>query len=820
MLMKRVFVYLMSFVLCILMFSCAKQETPEPGSGADSGTELPDDRVPVMTLSTSIEGEKTEISTQGKVFWAKGDVLAVFAGGKAYAFELKSGVGSQNAVFACYDNDITGKTLDGVAAYPYHESLTYDNASGTVQVYCPHTYDAAAIPVPMVGQAHTDNDNRYYFRNMNGIFRFTYKNVPIKARTLQFTATTDISGVYNVAAQGGRLTTSSTSTALDANSTKTVKVSLPRMRKDGTVTVDIPVPTGAYKGFTIALLDKEGTAIDYTQKSPSSTITAYTRQISPIKAIDLPQGLKVEWGWDNNGALPRFTGNIPAIDAAGNVYIASDEAKLYKLDKNGKLLWTFTLTGLSGRNNGSPSLEEDGSVVYMAGGTTAGVLYAINADGTQKWKATFPTSLGTGTPVFDRPIVAVGKGNNVYVQVNGLKTLLSISKSDGKTVAYLATDNDGTNLNRYGAGSVAISEAGTVSVQTQQGSYTVKQSLFDAPTKTHATYGKYVPYAYHDLWPAGWNMFWVEDGRAQNLNGSVSQGVICGMKGKTSGRHIAVSCAQETNHRMNVYCYDTDAVRDTSLYRQKETGVEDYMWNNYACWRYQLGKNENPVNAPALQDQGGIIFGHNDLEVLVPMKYNETATTNTDDKKRSQDPAGLLSVWVGRDYADNNVGNTSCWRYNITKEKTATSHCVEEWPEVSGAAAVDNNAWVHLASREHYHIFAAEFLEPYTITLKEQVSWEDVLLTSGIRDAASLKVNAWSSVKIADDGRIFVPVNVYNKAGDETEGVLLCLSYPGVTSADPSSSWPQKGADARNSCRQVSDASKWTDNTKDPIAWD
>jgi outer membrane protein assembly factor BamB len=551
--MKRVFVYLMSFVLCILMFSCAKQETPEADSGTGGGVELPDERVPVMSLSTSIEGEKTEISTQGKVFWAKGDVLAVFAGGKAYAFELKSGMGSQNAVFACYDNGSTGKPLDGVAAYPYHESLTYDKTSGMVQVYCPHTYDAAAIPVPMVGQAHTDNDNRYYFRNMNGIFRFTYKNVPIKARTLQFTATTDISGVYNVAAQGGRLTTSSTSTALDANNTKTVKVSLPRMRKDGTVTVDIPVPTGAYKGFTIALLDKEGTAIDYTQKSPSSTITAYTRQISPIKAIDLPQGLKVEWSWENNGTLPRFTGNVPAIDAAGNVYVASDEAKLHKLDKNGKLLWTFNLEGLSGRNNGSPSLEEDGSVVYMAGGTEAGVLYAINAaTGTQKWKATFPTGIGEGKVLFDRPIVAVGKGSNVYVQVNGLNTLLSISKSDGKTVAYLASDKNGTNLNRWGAGSVAISDVGTVSVQTQQGSYTVKQSLLDAPTQTHATYGKYAPYAYHDLWPRGWNMFWVEDGRAMDLNGSVSQGVICGMKGKTSGRHIAVSCAQETNHRMNV----------------------------------------------------------------------------------------------------------------------------------------------------------------------------------------------------------------------------------------------------------------------------
>jgi hypothetical protein len=128
---------------------------------------------------------------------------------------------------------------------------------------------------------------------------------------------------------------------------------------------------------------------------------------------------------------------------------------------------------------------------------------------------------------------------------------------------------------------------------------------------------------------------------------------------------------------------------------------------------------------------------------------------------------------------------------------------------------------VHLASREHYHIFAPEFLDPWTITIKEQVSWEDVLLTSGIREGASLSANCWSSVKIADDGRIFVALNLYNPSlAYDTNGILLCLSYPGVTSPDASSSWPQKGADARNSCHQVSDASKWTDNTKDPIAWD
>ena len=57
--------------------------------------------------------------------------------------------------------------------------------------------------------------------------------------------------------------------------------------------------------------------------------------------------------------------------------------------------------------------------------------------------------------------------------------------------------------------------------------------------------------------------------------------------------------------------------------------------------------------------------------------------------------------------------------------------------------------------------------------------------------------NVWSSIKIAAGGKIYLNVNINSK-----RAVTCCFTYPGVTGPDPTSSWPQKGADQYNSCNQ------------------
>lgn len=802
--------------MALLCFSCAKQETESASAGEAGTVEVPG-RMAVRTISAGIVEEtgqpaaapatKTDVSAAGKVVWSEGDEIAVFAEGKAYLFELTSGAGGENATFTCYDEDLGEKPLDGVAVYPYQSGLTYNASTGAVQVYVPTEQSYTRSSAPMVGSVSA---SRYFFCNLGGIFQFTYENVPPEAKSLKFTATTDLSGIFTLSSTADRLTAGKESTPLATENTKEIHVAIPVARPDGTVTVQVPVPAGNYSGFSIALCNADGEEITGmpglpdTRKAPSATIKATVNKLSPIKAITLPEGVKIQWIWDNDGALGSFAGNVPAIDAAGNVYVMPAYGnEIHKLDRSGRRLWTYSLTGMSGRNNSSPSLEEDGSVVYAFGGTTNAVLYALNADGTRKWQFTGWSDWTTDAT--DKSFAAVGAGDCIYIPLSSTATLMSVRKSDGARVAYASADDAGVSALKTGPGGIAISAAGAVAMQTIQGAYVMDQSLLDNPTVspagTHATHGAFVPFSYRDLWPTSWGDF-----------KAGTQGVICGKKGPTSGKNVIVSCSQESGNRMDIYCSDADEAKVCHLLRQNAI---DAAYPAY--WRRQYGSN-NTTGAPAFQDQGGLILGHDDLTVLIPLKANEACTDN-DDKSRPLGPAGLLTIWQPRD-AQKVSSVTSCWRFNINTSAYASesTHSTESIAEVSGSPAVDNNGWVHLASRECYHIFNPSEEAPYPVEILARVQWLDLLNASGYFTDTVTRANPWTSVKIGDDGRIYLNLSI--ATGGSDRGCTVCLTYPSVSGPDPTSSWPQKGADPRNSCRQVSDASVWNVNTSNPISWD
>ena len=130
------------FSACLMDVSCAKQEAQEPAQAvvpAEEGEQYPD---AFCTIQAGLaEGMKTAIEVEGtvaKVTWSEDDHIGVFAGGGAvYDFQLKKGAGSQFGTFVCTDPTIAGKTLDGVAVYPYQADLSYNTGTGAVQVYVP-----------------------------------------------------------------------------------------------------------------------------------------------------------------------------------------------------------------------------------------------------------------------------------------------------------------------------------------------------------------------------------------------------------------------------------------------------------------------------------------------------------------------------------------------------------------------------------------------------------------------------------------------------------------------------------------------------------
>ena len=72
----------------------------------------------------------------------------------------------------------------------------------------------------------------------------------------------------------------------------------------------------------------------------------------------------------------------PAISSDGTIYVGSDDGNLYAINPNGTLKWKYKTEG-GAPVVSSPAIGSDGTI-YV--GSDDGNLYAINPRGTLKWK--------------------------------------------------------------------------------------------------------------------------------------------------------------------------------------------------------------------------------------------------------------------------------------------------------------------------------------------------------------------------------------------------------------------------------------------------
>lgn len=725
--------FILSALVVFSFLACTKQEIEQ--------SDAPQYK---YTIKADIEMAKVSVDAAGKNTWCNDDAIAVFFDGKPVRFDLADGAGTSTGMFACED-DLRGKTINGIAVYPYSTSVALSGDQVTVNI--PSSWAAENTPAPMTATA--TEEGIYTFRNVASILRVQYSNLPPEAKTLKLTASNTICGNFTLSNAS-----SATMAIPSTTNNNVVNVTIPAARPTGDAYVDVPVGAGSLSSIKAELLDAWGTTINTTNSSSSKSFTV--GHVKPLKPITLTgDRMKVEWIWDQ-GALPTFRSSFPAIDDNGNVYVSTNEGALYKLDRNGSLLWRTALNNMAGKVETSPTVEPDGSAVYMAGGQDGtAALYALSADGTIKW--TFNDWPFTGNRNFWQTIIGLD-GDNLYVAVGSMCTLLTINKETGARVSYGAGVKGGAQGGLAGPGTgVAIGLEGTVSFHSNNGAFTWNKSLLDNPTMTNETFGKYALFSYQDLWP-GWGGFQHD-----------KHGVIAAKKGPTLGKNVIISCNQEKYGRIDVVCYPATFGKDNELVRHDNS---TYVYH----WRHQIGINDNSTQSPGMQDQGGIVMGHENLVVIVPMKYR----AGTDYPNITQ--AGLYSIWVGRH--DGTDGGTTCWRVNLGEDN------------VSGAAAVDNNGHVHFATNGVYYIIEPNTASGGSYKVKARIPMKELLLASGkIGDFDY--TGCWSSVKIAKDGRIYLNINI-----SSTRGITCCFTYPGVTGPDPTSSWPQKGADQYNSCKQ------------------
>lgn len=195
----------------------------------------------------------------------------------------------------------------------------------------------------------------------------------------------------------------------------------------------------------------------YDENDGVRTVMAVAGQQAGGGSPTLP---RVKWVFPTGGPVA----SSPAIGSDGTIYIGSYDGFLYAINPDGSLKWRF-FTEHNSQIYGSPTVDSTGShdVIYV--GTRhiskpydKNYLYAINYDGTQKWKF-HPGSWLESSP-------AIGSDRTIYI---------------GCTDTYLyAINPDGSVKWKFSAGrehhigsSPSIGSDGTIYFGTHKAFYAI-----------------------------------------------------------------------------------------------------------------------------------------------------------------------------------------------------------------------------------------------------------------------------------------------------------------------------------------------------------
>jgi outer membrane protein assembly factor BamB len=165
--------------------------------------------------------------------------------------------------------------------------------------------------------------------------------------------------------------------------------------------------------------------------------TVYFPSISDqLFALEATGTLK--WVFNGHGLYP--IGSAPAIAKDGTIYINTNLGELQAIGADGSFKWMYESEGIVMDVPSSPAIGFDGTIYFGGGGEYAGrggYLYALNPDGTLKWKfhagcdQTAPSIGGDGTIYF---------GNNCGGTLYALSPDGALKWSYSWPLNYLRTD--------------------------------------------------------------------------------------------------------------------------------------------------------------------------------------------------------------------------------------------------------------------------------------------------------------------------------------------------------------------------------------------
>lgn len=152
----------------------------------------------------------------------------------------------------------------------------------------------------------------------------------------------------------------------------------------------------------------------------------------------------------------------PAVGDNGDIYVTSNGLKLYSYSPDGTQNWMFDLTkgGAAGNQESSPTVDTDGTIYIGVGqgsNSTNGYLYAINADGTQKWEYL----IGVGARVAYTSPVITADGNIAIGNRGSGGSLKVIDRNGRQAWATTPTGGVGGGLAADKSGNVYSGSTGT-----------------------------------------------------------------------------------------------------------------------------------------------------------------------------------------------------------------------------------------------------------------------------------------------------------------------------------------------------------------------
>ena len=162
-----------------------------------------------------------------------------------------------------------------------------------------------------------------------------------------------------------------------------------------------------------------------------------------VHAVD-PRG-EIQWIYETAGRT--FASSSPAVASDGTIYVGGMDERLYAIDRDGSLKWTFKA---SDRVWSAVSIGPDGTIYF---GTLDGLLHAVNRDGSEQWSVSV-----SHTSVQSAP--SIGPDGAIYVLGAGLFAINPGGSVrwhfDSRTSGYRTTPILGANGNVYVGSGFAV----------------------------------------------------------------------------------------------------------------------------------------------------------------------------------------------------------------------------------------------------------------------------------------------------------------------------------------------------------------------------